>query len=211
MLIQLTFMERDNVLKNLGIKITIWGISAIGSEELKFPSWFIPQGWGVFFELSKNILPFLETLLKHNRNLIKWQYQPSLIEHILHAKHLTCFSYSISPHTSLASFIYHVPFICCLTTPWSFTYRSCYLQFKEPEEIGVYVCVSAAQSCPTLCDLMDYNPPGSSVHGISQARILEWVVIFRGSSWPRDRTHVSHWKQIFFFLTIWATREAQRG
>ena len=38
MLIQLTFMERDNVLKNLGIKITIWGITALGSKELKFPS-----------------------------------------------------------------------------------------------------------------------------------------------------------------------------
>ena len=34
-----------------------------------------------------------------------------------------------------------------------------------------------AQSCPTLCDLMDYSPPGSSVHGIFQARVLEWVAI----------------------------------
>ena len=33
------------------------------------------------------------------------------------------------------------------------------------------------QSCPTLCDPMDYSPPGSTVHGISQARILEWVAI----------------------------------
>ncbi|KAM7226499.1 hypothetical protein CapIbe_022644, partial [Capra ibex] len=35
-----------------------------------------------------------------------------------------------------------------------------------------------AQSCPTLCDPMDCSPPDSSVHGISQARILEWVAIF---------------------------------
>ena len=50
-----------------------------------------------------------------------------------------------------------------------------------------------AQSCLTLCDPMDYSPPGSSVHGISQARILEWVAISlsRGSSQPRDRTQVS--------------------
>ena len=43
------------------------------------------------------------------------------------------------------------------------------------------------QSCPTVCDLMDYSPPGSSVHGISQTRILERVVIpfSRGSSRPR--------------------------
>ena len=55
-------------------------------------------------------------------------------------------------------------------------------------------CVSVAQLYPTLCDPMDCNPPGSSVHGILQARILEWVVISssRGSSQPRDRTHVSY-------------------
>ena len=41
------------------------------------------------------------------------------------------------------------------------------------------------------CDLMDCNPLGSSVHGISQGRILEWVSFSRGSSCPRDRTHVS--------------------
>ena len=55
-----------------------------------------------------------------------------------------------------------------------------------------YACL-VAQSCPTLCNLMDSSPPGSFVHGISQARILEWVAISssRGSSRPRDRTHVS--------------------
>ena len=48
------------------------------------------------------------------------------------------------------------------------------------------------QSYPILCNPRDCSPPGSSVHGISQARILEWVAIsfFRGSSWPRDRTRV---------------------
>ena len=47
-----------------------------------------------------------------------------------------------------------------------------------------------AQSCPTLCDPADCSPPGSSVHGILQARILEWVAISfsRGSSQPRSRT-----------------------
>ena len=50
-----------------------------------------------------------------------------------------------------------------------------------------------AQSCPTLCSPMDCSLPGSSVHGISQARILEWVAtsFSRGSSWPRGRTCVS--------------------
>ena len=51
-----------------------------------------------------------------------------------------------------------------------------------------------AQSCPTLCDPVDCSLPGSSIHGILQARILEWVAISfsRGSSQPRDRTQVSH-------------------
>ena len=48
--------------------------------------------------------------------------------------------------------------------------------------------------CPTLCDPMGCSPPGSSVHGISQARILGWVAISfsRGSSWPKDGTLVPY-------------------
>ena len=71
------------------------------------------------------------------------------------------------------------------------------------EDIAVCVCVcvcvvwacACAQSLQPysiLCDPMDYSPPGSSVHGILQARILKWVAISssRGSSRPRDWTHV---------------------
>ena len=60
------------------------------------------------------------------------------------------------------------------------------------EKLSVCVCVHA-QPCPILCDPMDCSPPGSSVHGILQARTLEWVAISssRGSSWPRDQIHVS--------------------
>ena len=55
------------------------------------------------------------------------------------------------------------------------------------------VCAKLLQLCLTLCDLMDGSPPGSSVHGISQAKILEWVTVAssRASSWPRDWTRVS--------------------
>ena len=65
-----------------------------------------------------------------------------------------------------------------------------------------------AQSCLTLCDLMDCSPPGSSVYGILQARILEWVAISfsRGSSQPRDWTQVSCIAGRCF--NLWATREA---
>ena len=64
-----------------------------------------------------------------------------------------------------------------------------------------------AQSCPTLCDPMDYSPPGSCVHWIFQARVLEWVAISfsRVSSRPRDQNWVSHIAGRRF--TIWATRE----
>ena len=60
----------------------------------------------------------------------------------------------------------------------------------------------------TLCDPMDCSLPGSSVHGIFQARVLEWVAtsFSRGSSRPRDRTWVSRIAGRCF--TIWATREA---
>ena len=69
---------------------------------------------------------------------------------------------------------------------------------------------SVAQSCPTLCDPMDCSLPCSSVHGIFQAIILEWIAISfsRGSSRPRDRTQVSCIVDRRF--TIWATREVHK-
>ena len=74
-----------------------------------------------------------------------------------------------------------------------------------------FLCVSfhflIAQACLTLCDPMDCSSPGSSVHGMFQARILEQVAISfsRRSSWPRDWTQVSHIVGRCF--TIWATGE----
>ena len=67
------------------------------------------------------------------------------------------------------------------------------------------------QLCPTLCNPMDCNLPGSSIHVIFQARILEWVAISfsRRSSQPRDWTRVSHIVGRCF--TLWATREVLSG
>ena len=66
--------------------------------------------------------------------------------------------------------------------------------------------VLIAQPCPTLCDPMDCSLPGASVHGISQARILEWVAVSfsRGSSRPRDRTCISFIGK--WILYRWATK-----
>ena len=68
-------------------------------------------------------------------------------------------------------------------------------------------CATSLQPYLTLCHPMDYSLPGSSAHGILQARILEQVAIFfsRGSSQPRDKTQVSCTAGRFF--TVWATRE----
>ena len=59
---------------------------------------------------------------------------------------------------------------------------------KFPFTSIVCKCVSITQSCPTLCNPLDCSPPGSSVHGVLQARILAWVAIpfSRGSSQPED-------------------------
>ena len=74
---------------------------------------------------------------------------------------------------------------------------------------GLKVKVLVIQSFPTLCDPMDCSPSGSTVNGILQVKILEWVAILfsKGSSLPRDWLQVS-WI-VGRFFTIWATREAQ--
>ena len=66
--------------------------------------------------------------------------------------------------------------------------RACHSNFRSPQGSSACVCAKLLQSCPTLCDPVDCSPPGSSVRGIFQARILEWVALpsSRGSSWPKD-------------------------
>ena len=78
----------------------------------------------------------------------------------------------------------------------------------RPIYASVDFCVLVAQLCLTLCDPMDFNLPGSPIHGILQARILEWVTIpfSRGSSQPRDWTQASRMAGRFF--TVWATRKS---
>ena len=70
----------------------------------------------------------------------------------------------------------------------------------------IALCVLVTQSCTTLCHPMDCSPPGSSVHGIFQSRILEWVAIpfSRGSSLLRARIWIS---RIAGGFTVWATRD----
>ena len=84
----------------------------------------------------------------------------------------------------------------------SLLHNSCY--FCECEKVLI------TQSCPVLQNCMYYGSSGPSVHGILQARILEWIVILfsRGSSWPRDQTQVSYNAGRFF--TIWAIKASEK-
>ena len=75
-------------------------------------------------------------------------------------------------------------------------YQLCGLYFLVVCLFSVYIPLHVCyviQSYPTLCDPVDCSPPGSSLHGILQARILAWIAVpsSRGSSWPRDRTRAS--------------------
>ena len=73
--------------------------------------------------------------------------------------------------------------------------------------LKMYLCVISCSVVSNSLLLEDCRLPGSSVHGILQARILEWVAIpfSRGSSWPRDQTWIFCISGGFF--TVWATRE----
>ena len=67
--------------------------------------------------------------------------------------------------------------------------------------VQVICCCLIAKSCQTLCDPIGYSPPGSSLHGIHQARILEWVAIIpfsRGSSWLGSNLCLLCWADRFF-------------
>ena len=95
---------------------------------------------------------------------------------------------------------YHIGSFSLLLTSFGPSFVCSLLVWWE----NIKVKVKVTQSCPTLCDPIDYT-----VHGILQARILQWVAFpfSRGSSQPRDQTQVSCIAGRFF--TSWATREAQ--
>ena len=99
------------------------------------------------------------------------------------------------------------------TTVWKYQFFGTLSSLRLSSHIHTWLlekpCVLClvAQWCPTLCDPMDCSLPASAVHGILQARIVEWVAMpsFRGSSWPRDWTQVSHIAGRFFI--VWAARK----
>ena len=102
---------------------------------------------------------------------------------------------------------------CLLLGRKAMTYLNTILKSKDntlPTKVFLVKWSEVALSCLTLCDPMDCSLPGSSVHGIFQAIVLEWVAISfsRGSSQPRARTRVSRIVDRRF--TVWATREVPK-
>ena len=91
-------------------------------------------------------------------------------------------------------------------------------KYKHNREWGIikqtathsFCCCLVTKLCPTLCNSMDWSPPGSSGNGIIPARLLEWVAISfsRGSSWPRYWTCVSCIGRLILYQ--WATWEASQ-
>ena len=125
---------------------------------------------------------------KKNSVLVAWDLL-SLV-HSVNQSHVYIVSLpKIYPSIKLS--VWYLSITCLSACDWYITYlysEIIYVLFP----LCVPVC-SVAQLCPTLCGPMDCSPPGFSVHGTFQARILGWFAISysRGSSQPRDWTHIS--------------------
>ena len=99
--------------------------------------------------------------------------------------------------------------VLCFVAAWPPWTLSCISSTQwDQGPISYPICTGAKslQACLTFCSPTQCSPPGTSVLGIFQARILEWVAMssFRGSSWPRNQTCISfllHW-QAGFFTTV---------
>ena len=128
---------------------------------------------------------------------IPWTKEPGYNPWVLKLKNNSLFKISIIKYNTLLGFMLddfvgYLGVLSMFKVGEAMMFRSLY-----------YVVCLVAQSCLTLCDPLDYSPPGSSIHGILQARILEWVAIpfSRGSSQPWDRTQVSLTAGRFFIRT----------
>ena len=119
-----------------------------------------------------------------------------------------CTLLSLSSTFLILSFVCHLSPSIRIYSKRAETFSFVYIYVTEDSVSTTVKWVSeVTQLCPTLCNPMDFSLPGSSVYGVFQARVLEWVAISfsRGPSRPRDQTWVSRIVGIRF--TVWATRE----
>ena len=177
-------------------KCSIWVSSSLTLIPVPLPCW--NRGWWkipLFLVTTGLQVPFLWT-----KSLV---WNPSMLKKLLHCwgTGLGCFQFkNVFLKRQQSNLKLGLPVLFCfLSRLFIFA-----LSWK-------CVC-SVTQSCPSLCTPLGCSPPVSSVHGISQARILKWIAISssRGSSWPRDWTWVSCVSCIGRrILHHWAIWEAQ--
>ena len=163
--------------------------------------WEASWMWEAFFKMES----FTCYLMLFDRSAVSDSLWPHGLQHARlpcpsPSPRLCSNSYPLSQwyHPTISSSVTH--FSSCLHSfPASASFPMSWLFASESE---------VTQSCPTLWDPMDSSLPGFSIHGIFQAKILEWVAIYfcRRSSWPRDQTRVSCFAGRLF--TILAIREA---
>ena len=124
------------------------------------------KGWK--FLSSFILLKSWENSLKEKLFVTVFHLIENITTYICHFQHIY-----ICVHTYIYTYIYIYICMC--------VHMYVYFFLMDNLCIVLYmlscVCAKSLQSCPTLCDPMDYSPPGFSVHGILQARIVEWVAM----------------------------------
>ena len=125
----------------------------------------------------KDMLKWVSNMVCHLHFVLAWMQQSSFVSGIS----FWSMQFWDTGYLHLLKLWWDIFDITCISLPFAFQF------------FHITVICMHAQLCLTLWDPMDYSPPGSSVHRIFQSRILEWVAIpfSRGSSGPRDQTHIS--------------------
>ena len=103
-------------------------------------------------------------------------------------------------HTHGSLLLSHKREISPLPTTWMD------LDVTMPSDMSHAAAAKSLQSCPTLCDHIDSSPSGSPVHGILQARTLEWVAISFSSAW-KWKVKVKSLSRVWFFVTPWTAAD----
>ena len=169
-----------------------------------------------FFLLTVRVFRFFYGILAHSN--IWWSSELNLPIPVHFSSLIPKMSLLLSPAVTTSSTPWFMDLTFQVSMQWcSVQHQMCFHHQTHPQlsivstlvqPLHSFWCAKSLQSFPTFCDPMDCSPPGSSVHGVIQARTLEWVAIpsSSGSSRPRDRTHVSYvWCIGRRFLYHWAT------
>ena len=165
---------------------------------LKAPQFWSQRAgsWGSISTLSESQFPALWICCKSRQIKNGNTHHSQLLEHLLHSR--CCFQpvFIASVWTPWGSWKYADLDSAGLVQGWRLCISNdgCRCHGSTDWTWSACVGVKSLQSCPTLCDPMDCSLPGSSVHGILQARMLEWVAMpsSKGSFLLRDLTQISY-------------------